>query len=52
MQHGAEFHALGVGAGDERRRDDGEHQLVDHEGLVGNGGGVIRIGGGADAVQE
>ena len=26
--------ALGEGAGDQRRRDDGEHHLEDHEGLV------------------
>jgi hypothetical protein len=36
--HGAELHALGKGAGDERRGDDGEHELVDHVGLLGNGG--------------
>ena len=28
--HGAELHALGKGAGDQRRGDDGEHQLIDH----------------------
>jgi hypothetical protein len=37
-RHGAELHALGKGAGDQRRGDDGEHELVDHEGLLGNGG--------------
>ena len=42
--HGAELHALGKGAGDERRRDDGEHELVDHVGLLGNGGRVVGIG--------
>ena len=43
QQHGAEFHALGERAGDQRRRDDGEHQLIDHERLLRNGGRVIRI---------
>jgi hypothetical protein len=43
--HGAELHALGKGAGDERRGDDGEHELVDHVGLLGNGGGVVGVGG-------
>src|SRR3712207_7202603 len=33
-EHRAELDALGEGARDERRRDDGEHQLVDHEGLL------------------
>ena len=36
--HGAELHALGESAGDECRGDDGEHELVDHVGLFGNGG--------------
>ena len=52
QQHGAEFHALGEGARDERRRDDREHELVDHVGLLRDGGGVVGIGSGADAVQE
>ena len=42
--HGAELHALGEGAGDQRRRDDGEHELVDHVGLFGNRCGVVSIG--------
>ena len=42
--HGAELHALGKGAGDQRRGDDGEHELVDHVGLLGNGGGVVGVG--------
>ena len=50
--HGAELHALGKGAGDERRGDDGEHELVDHVGLLGNGGGVVGIGREAHAAQE
>ena len=52
QQHGAEFHALGERPRDQRGRDNGEHQLVDHEGLLGNGGGVIGIGRGAHVVQE
>src|ERR1017187_1165404 len=51
-RHGAELHALGKGAGDEGRGNDGEHELVDHVGLFGNRGGVIGIGGKADAAQE
>jgi len=51
-RHGAELHAFGKGAGDQRRGDDGEHQLVDHEGLLGNGGGVVGVGGERNAAQE
>ena len=40
------------GAGDERGRDDGEHQLVDHERALRNGAGVVGIGIGTDAVEE
>jgi len=50
--HGAELHAFGEGAGDERRRDDGKHELVDHVGLLGDGGGVVGVGSEADAAQE
>jgi hypothetical protein len=50
--HGAELHALGEGSGDQRRGDDGEHELVDHVGLVGDGGGVVGVGREADAAQE
>jgi hypothetical protein len=50
--HGAKAHALGERAGNQRRRDDGEHELVDHERLVGNGGGVERVGFGSHAAQE
>jgi hypothetical protein len=42
--HGAELDALGKGAGDERRGDDGEHELVDHEGLLGDGAAVVGVG--------
>ena len=41
QQHAGKFHALGDGAGDERGRDDGEHQLVDHERALRNGAGVV-----------
>ena len=50
--HGAKAHALGKRAGNQRRRDDGEHELIDHERLVGNGGGVERVRFGAHAAQE
>ena len=52
QQHGAELHAFGKRAGDQRRRDNGEHQLIDHEGLLRDGGGIIGIGRGAHAMQE
>ncbi len=50
--HAAELHAFGKGAGDQRRSDDGEHQLIDHEGLQRNGRGIVRIGRRADAMQK
>ena len=50
--HGAEFHALGECAGDQRRRDDGEHELIDHVGLFRNRGCIIGIGSKAYAAQE
>jgi hypothetical protein len=34
-------HPFGEGAGDQRRGDDGEHALVDHEHCLGNGRGVV-----------
>ncbi len=52
QQHGAEFHPLRKRPGDQRRRDDGKHQLVDHERLVGNGGRVIGVRLQPDALQE
>ena len=42
--HRAELHALGKGAGDQSRCDDGEHELVDHVGLLWNRGCVVGIG--------
>jgi hypothetical protein len=47
-EEAAELDALGEGAGDEGGGDDGEHELIDHERLVGDGGGVIRVGLQAD----
>ena len=51
-EHGAEFHALCKSAGDERRRNDCEHQLIHHEGLGWNGGGVIGVWLNLNAVKE
>ena len=39
-QKSAEFHPFGKGAGDQSRRDDGEHGLVNHEGLMRDGFGI------------
>ena len=50
--HGAELDALGEGAGDERRGDDGEHELVDHKGLLGDGAAVVGVRSEADAAQK
>ncbi len=50
--HGAELHPLGKCACYERRRDDGKHELIDHEGLRRNGCGVIRIRLRAHAMQK
>jgi len=51
-RHGAELHAFSESAGDERRGDDGEHKLVDHKGLLGNGSGIVGVGGESDAAEE
>ena len=51
-QHGAEFHALGIGARNEGGSDDGEHELIDHECGLRDGGRVIGVGVFANAVQE
>ena len=48
----AELHSFGSRAGDQCRGDDGEHQLIDHEGGLRNGAGVIGIRVGADAAEE
>ena len=46
-QKSAEFHALGKGAGDQGRGNDGKHGLVNHEGLMRNGFGIGLEGFGA-----
>ena len=50
--HRAELHPFGKRAGDERRSDDGKHQLIDHERGQGNGGRVGRVGRRADSAQK
>jgi hypothetical protein len=47
QQHSAEFHALGERAGDQCRRDDGEHELIDHEGLLRDGRRIVSVGSAA-----
>src|SRR5712664_1240780 len=46
-----ELFPLREGTRDERRRDDGEHHLEKHEGLVRDGGGVRRVGLGSHPAQ-
>jgi len=41
--HGTELHPLGERAGDQRRRNDREHELVNHVGLFGDGRGIVGI---------
>jgi hypothetical protein len=50
--HRAEFHALGKSPCDQCRRDDGEHELVNHVRLRRDGWSVIRIGRQAHAMHE
>ena len=50
--HGAELHALGESSGDEGGGDDGEHELVDHVGLLGNGGSVVGVGSECDTAEK
>ena len=50
-QERLEAHALGERAGDQRRGDDGEHHLEDHERLVRDRRGVVGVGLEAHAVQ-
>ena len=50
-QEPAELDPLRECAGDQGGGDDGEHELVDHERLVGNRGGIIRVGLEADTVE-
>ena len=42
-EEAAEFHPFGEGAGDQRRRDDREHGLEDHKGLVGHRRAIIGV---------
>ena len=51
QQEGRELHALGEGAGDQRRRDDGEHHLEQHEHLMRDRLRVRVEGLDADAAQ-
>ena len=51
-QQRAELHALGERTRNERGRDDGEHQLIDHEGLLRNRRRIRRVRLRADAVHE
>ena len=48
----AELHSFRSGTGNQGRRDDRKHQLINHEGCLRNGSGVIGIWIGADAAQE
>jgi hypothetical protein len=48
----AEFHALGGGAGDQRRGNDREHQLIDHERGLRDRTGVVGIRIGANTPKE
>ena len=50
-REGGKLHPLRKRAGDERRGDDREHHLVDHEELVGNGGRVVRVRRQPDPLQ-
>ena len=51
-RHRAELHPLGERAGDQRWRDDGEHQLVDHESLLRDSGCIVSIGLRSDTAKE
>ena len=48
----AKLHTLGSRAGDQRRRDDGEHQLVNHERGLRNRSGIVGIRVCADTAQK
>ena len=50
--HRAELDALGEGAGDQCRSDDGKHQLVDHEGLLRDSAAVVWIWRERDPAKE
>ena len=52
QRHGAEFDPLRIGTGDQRGRDDGEHELIDHVRQLRYGACVIGVRIGSNAVQE
>jgi hypothetical protein len=47
-----EFHPFRNRAADQRRRDDGEHHLKEHEALLRDGRRVVRIRRGPDAIEH
>src|SRR5436190_17468262 len=52
QHHGAELHALGERASDQRWRNDRKHELINHERLVRDGGGIVRLRLQSNASQE
>ena len=50
--NGREFHALGDGADDEGRGDDGEHELIHREDVLADPVGVVGVRRGGDALEE
>ena len=50
-QEGRKLHPLRERPDDQRRCDDRKHRLEDHEGLVGDGGRVIRVRQAADEIE-
>ena len=50
--HAAELHALRIRAADQPRRDDREHELIDHPRRMRNGVAVVGIRIRADAFEE
>ncbi len=47
-----ELHPFRKGADDQGRGDDGEHRLKDHKHEMGNGGGVVCVGGASHPLQS
>jgi hypothetical protein len=52
QQHRAELHALGERAGNQARRDDRKHQLIDHESLRRDRCRIVRVGSRTHSAQE
>ena len=52
QEDGAELHAFGDGAEDQRGGDDREHHLVHRKDVVRNPVGVVGVGRGADALEK